>query len=227
MSWGFAATVIAIAAIIMLYFWAQKAAVSSKEIVLLAALTAIAALGRIPFAAIPSVQPTTFIIMLSGCIFGPQAGFMVGASAALVSNFFLGQGPWTPWQMIGWGLVGAGTSYFYRLWPGSKPVGLALLGLLWGYIFGWIQNLGFWLAFVYPLSIQSFLATYAASIIFDSLHAVCNFCLCLVLAVPVLKILQEYQEKISYRVLPVEDNTFKKKDMQKAGNSDNTITSNK
>jgi energy-coupling factor transport system substrate-specific component len=205
LSWGFVATIIAIAAIIVLYFWAQKAAVSSKEIVLLAALTAIAALGRIPFAAIPSVQPTTFIIMLSGCIFGPQAGFMVGASAALVSNFFLGQGPWTPWQMMAWGLVGAGTAFFYRLWPGNKPVGLALLGIFWGYIFGWIQNLGFWLAFVYPLNIQSFLATYAASIIFDSLHAACNFCLCLVLAAPVLKILQEYQEKITYRVLSAEE----------------------
>lgn len=215
MSWGFVATIIAIAAIIMLYFWAQKAAVSSKEIVLLAALTAIGALGRIPFAAIPSVQPTTFIIMLSACIFGPQAGFMVGAGAALVSNFFLGQGPWTPWQMIGWGLVGAGTAYFYRLWPGNKPVGLALLGLLWGYIFGWIQNLGFWLNFVYPLNIQSFLATYAASIVFDSLHAACNFCLCLVLAAPVLKILQEYQEKITYRVLPAEDNMPKKESEQK------------
>ncbi len=217
MSWGFVATVIAIAAIFMLYFWAQKAAISSKEIVLLATLTTIAALARIPFAAIPSVQPTTFIIMLSGCIFGPQAGFMVGASAALVSNFFLGQGPWTPWQMIAWGLVGAGTAYFYRFWRGSKPVGLALLGLLWGYIFGWIQNLGFWLAFVYPLSMRSFVATYAASIVFDSLHAACNFCLCLVLAIPFLKILQEYQEKITYRIMAAEDNTFKKKESERTG----------
>jgi len=70
------------------------------------------------------------------------------------------------------------------------------------------------MAFVYPLSIQSFLAAYAASIIFDSLHAVCNFCLCLVLALPVLKILQEYQEKISYRVLPADDSTFKKKESE-------------
>lgn len=201
MNWGFISTIIIIAAIIMLYLWAQKAAVSSKEIALLAALIAIAALGRVPFAAIPSVQPTTFVVMLAACVFGPQAGFMVGAGAALVSNFFLGQGPWTPWQMMGWGMVGVGTACLYRLLPGLKPIGLAFLGLAWGYLFGWVQNLGFWIAFVYPLSLKSFLAAYAASFVFDSLHAVCNFCLCLFLAPPVIKILKEYQEKIYYRTI--------------------------
>jgi hypothetical protein len=62
--------------------------------------------GRIPFAALPGVQPTSFLVMVSGLVFGPQAGFMIGAMAALASNFFLGQGPWTPWQMLGWGLMG-------------------------------------------------------------------------------------------------------------------------
>lgn len=199
MNWGFSSTIIIIGAIVLLYFWAQKAAVSSKVIALLAALSAIAALGRVPFAAIPSVQPTTFIVMLTGCVFGPQAGFMVGASAALVSNFFLGQGPWTPWQMIGWGMVGAGTAYIYRLLPGLKPMGLAIIGLAWGYLFGWVQNLGFWIAFVYPLNLKSFLTAYASSLVFDSLHAACNFCFCLFLSAPVIKILQEYQDKIYYR----------------------------
>jgi energy-coupling factor transport system substrate-specific component len=205
LNWGFISTIIVLLAIIVFYFWARKAAVSSKEIALLAALTAIAALGRVPFAALPSIQPTTFMVMLSACVFGPQAGFMVGASAALVSNFFLGQGPWTPWQMIGWGLVGAGTAYWYRLQAGKKPLGLALLGLAWGYIFGWVQNLGFWIAFVYPLTLPSFLAAYVASFVFDSLHAACNFCLCLFLSTPVLKILQEYQERMNYHYLSSDD----------------------
>ena len=37
---------------------------------------------------------------------GAAPGFAVGALAALVSNFWFGQGPWTPWQMAGWGLCG-------------------------------------------------------------------------------------------------------------------------
>lgn len=196
MNWGFISTIIIVSAIVLFYWWAQKSAVSSKEIALLAALTAIAALGRVPFAAIPSVQPTTFMVMLSACVFGPQAGFIVGAGAALVSNFFLGQGPWTPWQMAGWGLIGVGTGYIYRLLPGLKPIALACIGLVWGFLFGWVQNIGFWIAFVYPLNLKSFIAAYSSSLVFDTLHAVCNFCFCLFLSAPIIKILQDYQDKI-------------------------------
>lgn len=80
--------------------------IQSKEIVFLAVLAAIAAIGRVPFAPLPSVQPTTFIIIVSALVLGPQAGFMIGAAAAIVSNIFLGQGPWTPWQMFAWGMIG-------------------------------------------------------------------------------------------------------------------------
>jgi len=191
------ATFILILAIAGLFFWAQKVILGSKHIVLIATVIALAALGRIPFAAIPNVQPTTFMVMISGFVMGPQVGFMVGATAALVSNFFLGQGPWTPWQMIGWGLVGLSSAYLPRLWPHITSWGIALFGGLWGFIFGWIQNTGFWITFVYPLNIKTYLATYATSFVFDSLHALCNFLLSLLLAVPISKILNDYQEKLN------------------------------
>lgn len=204
MSWGLLSTIIIIVAILLLFFWAQKAAISSKEIALLAAFIAVAALGRIPFAAIPSVQPTTFIVMLTACVFGSRAGFLVGASSALVSNFFLGQGPWTPWQMIGWGLIGTVTGYLYRLFPDIKTYGLAIIGMIWGYIFGWIQNLGFCLVFVYPINIKSLTAAYSASIVFDTLHGLCNFCLLLFFASPVIKIFKEFQERFYIRTNSME-----------------------
>ena len=50
--------------------------------------------------------PTTDIVLLSGYALGGAPGFAVGALAGLVSNFWLGQGPWTPWQMAGWGMTG-------------------------------------------------------------------------------------------------------------------------
>lgn len=65
----------------------------SRELVLLALLTAIAAVSRVPFAGLPSVQPTTFVIIVTAVVFGAESGFVVGAGAALVSNIFLGQGP--------------------------------------------------------------------------------------------------------------------------------------
>ena len=62
--------------------------------------------GRVLFAFIPNVQPVTTMTACAGVALGPRAGAAVGGIAALVSNGFLGQGPWTPWQMLGWGLVG-------------------------------------------------------------------------------------------------------------------------
>ena len=73
---------------------------------LVATLAALAALGRIAFAALPNVKPTTDIVLISGYVLGGAPGFAVGSVAALASNVFFGQGPWTPWQMAGWGFVG-------------------------------------------------------------------------------------------------------------------------
>ena len=82
----------------------EKKRFSSTQISLIAALSGLAALGRIPFAAVPSVQPTTFIVIVSGAVFGSGVGMLVGVFAAFVSNIFLGHGPWSLFQMLAWGL---------------------------------------------------------------------------------------------------------------------------
>ncbi|WP_294440673.1 ECF transporter S component, partial [uncultured Slackia sp.] len=69
-------------------------------------LAALAAAGRILFAPFPDFKPVSAIAIIAGVAFGRRSGFMVGALAALASNFFFGQGPWTPWQMYAWGLMG-------------------------------------------------------------------------------------------------------------------------
>ena len=90
-----------IACILFIFFLRfELRSITGREIVLLAMLSAIAAVARVPFAPIPSVQPTSFVIILVGLVFGAESGFLVGAIAALVSNIFLGQGPWKPWQML-------------------------------------------------------------------------------------------------------------------------------
>ena len=86
--------------------WLETGPDASKEIVLVATLAAVAAAGRVLFVAVPGVQPVTVIAVAAGAALGPRAGFATGALAAFASNFFLGQGPWTPWQMLGWGACG-------------------------------------------------------------------------------------------------------------------------
>lgn len=79
-----------------------------RDIMPTVVLAALAAAGRILFAPIPDFKPVSAIAIIAGVAFGRKSGFMVGALATLASNFFFGQGPWTPWQMYAWGLVGYG-----------------------------------------------------------------------------------------------------------------------
>ena len=77
----------------------------ARELVVIAVMCALAIAGRVVIP-VPHFKATFAIIMLSGIAFGPEAGFMVGAIAAFASNFFYGQGPFTPWQMFGYGAGG-------------------------------------------------------------------------------------------------------------------------
>src|SRR5438876_10526316 len=97
--------------------WLESGPDSAKEIALIATLGGAAAAGRVLFAAIPGVQPVTVIAVCAGAALGARAGFATGAVAAFASNFFLGQGVWTPWQMLAWGtcgLLGALCARFVR-----------------------------------------------------------------------------------------------------------------
>jgi len=79
---------------------------SARMVAVVGTLAAVAALGRDAFVALPDVKPITAIALVVGYALGPLPGFTVGAVGMLMSNFLLGQGPYTPWQMAAWGCVG-------------------------------------------------------------------------------------------------------------------------
>src|SRR6201991_3137608 len=106
MSWIAGSILVLGAALVAGFAWYERRPPSPRVLALVATLAALAALGRIAFAALPNVKPTTDIVLISGYVLGGAPGFMVGAVAALASNLFFGQGPWTPWQMVAWGGVG-------------------------------------------------------------------------------------------------------------------------
>ena len=76
------------------------------EIVVLATLTALTVTGRVVFYMLPVIKPVIALVMLAGLAFGPLSGMMVGASSMLISNIFFRQGPWTPWQMFTFAIIG-------------------------------------------------------------------------------------------------------------------------
>src|SRR3954447_26235192 len=88
------------------FAWYERSRPPARMVALVAALAALAVAGRVVFTPIPNVVATTDIVLITGFAVGAAPGFAVGALAAAVSNLWLGQGPWTPWEMAGWGLVG-------------------------------------------------------------------------------------------------------------------------
>ena len=184
-------------ACIMLPFFArfEWREVAGREVVLLAMLAAIAAVGRVPFAGLPSVQPTSFIIIIAGIVFGAESGFIVGAVAAIVSNFFLGQGPWTPWQMYAWGMMGMTAGLLRNAWWLKTVWGKCIFGFVWGYLFGWFMNMWIIVSNIEALSWEFFAGIYVSSVYFDLAHALSNVFFLLIFGTSWLKVLQRVQRK--------------------------------
>jgi energy-coupling factor transport system substrate-specific component len=151
---------------------------------------------RIPFAVIPNVQPCTYLIICSGYVFGPVAGFMVGSVTALVSNFFLGQGPWTLYQMLAWGLAGVSASYVRRF--RLNTIWLIVFGVIWGYLYGWIMNTWFWLSFIYPLTLKTFAVYQLNSIWFDTFHAIGNVIFLGLFGMRTIAILERFRQRFTW-----------------------------
>ena len=172
----------------------------SKDIALIAILGAISAAARVPFAGIPSVQPSTFIIMTAGMVFGAYVGCMVGFETALLSNFLLGQGPWTPWQMLAWGLAGVAGAGLKRITQNKWGIYIFMaVAFLYGYVYGIIMNIWYWLAFIYPHTIESFLLVWSLSIYFDTMHAVGNLIFVDLFGPKLIKIFERYKSRFSVK----------------------------
>ena len=103
----------------------------ARELVTIAVLSAMAAVSRVAFAFLPGFKPVTAIVMITGIAFGAEAGFLTGAVSAFASNFFYSQGPWTPWQMMAYGVGGflAGL-IFRRRGKLCRPWVLAVFGFV-------------------------------------------------------------------------------------------------
>jgi energy-coupling factor transport system substrate-specific component len=130
------------------FAWYERVRPDARIVALVGTLAAFAALGRIAFAAFPNVKPTTDIVLISGYALGGGPGFAVGALAGLASNFFFGQGPWTPWQMAGWGatgVIGAGLAVITHRRIGRWP--LAIVCAVVGFGFTALQDVGDWVTY--------------------------------------------------------------------------------
>jgi energy-coupling factor transport system substrate-specific component len=178
--------------------WLETGPGSSKELALIATLAAAAASGRVLFAAVPNVQPVTVTAVVAGVALGPRAGASTGALAALVSNLYLGQGPYTPWQMLAWGgcgLLGGLAAPLLR-----RRIPLALTCFALGFAFDAVMDVWEWLSF-YPHTWQAFAALYARGIWFDVAHATGNLVLALAVGPELRRLLDRYARRLRAEVV--------------------------
>ncbi|MDO4502299.1 MAG: ECF transporter S component [Coriobacteriia bacterium] len=167
-----------------------------KQIMPTVVLAALAAAGRMIFAPIPDFKPVSAIAIIAGVVFGKRCGFMVGALAALVSNFFFGQGPWTPWQMYAWGLMGYMAGVLASHGAFKRPAVLYAYGFLAPFLgYGLILNSWYVVGFVHPLTWPAVVAAFAAAAALDLTHGVATVVFLLALYEPWKRKLQRIKNK--------------------------------
>jgi prenyltransferase/squalene oxidase-like repeat protein len=198
-SWELASFLIVGAVIVGGFAWYERSRPTSQVVALVAALAALAVAGRLAFAAIPNVVATTDIVIFSGYALGPAPGFAVGALAGLVSNFWLGQGPWTPWQMAGWGLCGILGAVLAVARPRASRLTLAVVCALAGVAYGALLNFSLMATYGGDLSMQRFLALESRAVPFDAAHAIGNATLALIAGPAMVRALVRFRERFEWR----------------------------
>jgi energy-coupling factor transport system substrate-specific component len=189
---------VAVALVVAGAAWLEPGLGGSKTLALVATLGAAAAGGRVLFAAVPGVQPVTVIAVAAGAALGARAGFGVGALAALASNFFLGQGPWTPWQMLAWGgcgVVGALAAPVVR-----RRVPFAALCFALGFAFSGLMDVWEWYSF-YPHTWTALTVQLGRGLWFDAAHAVGNVVIALVAGPELRRLLERYGRRLRTEVI--------------------------
>jgi energy-coupling factor transport system substrate-specific component len=203
MSWQLASFLLAAAALAAGFAWYERSHPSARVLALVGTLAALAVLGRIAFAPVPNVKPTTDLVLLSGYVFGGAPGFAIGAVAALVSNFFFTQGPWTPWQMLGWGGVGIGGAALARIGGGRLGrLPLALACGLAGLAFGALMSFGSVVTHGGGDVGGRYLAYQATSLPWDLAHAGGNVAFFLLFGPALVRTLRRFRTRLAFTWQP-------------------------
>lgn len=188
---------------IFIFLWSfEKRKPKTREIVTLAVMTALAVVGRLAFFMTPQVKPCAAIIIITGVMLGRQSGFLCGALTAFVSGFFFGQGPWTPWQMIAFGIIGflsgvlfskKNIKYAYNKWI------ISIYGFLATFvIYGFILDTATVFMYTDTPKTETFVATYFSGIGFNLIHAASTFAVLFLISNATIKKLERL--KIKYKM---------------------------
>jgi len=176
-----AAAMILLCIFTLLFFicGAEQKKTGSRRLILASVMIALSVVGRF----IPFFKPVTALSVISGIYLGGETGFLVGALSALISNFYFGQGPWTPFQMLAWGLIGLAASLISihlkksRLW-------LALYAVISGVAYSFVMDIWSVVWYSGTVDAELFFAAVLTALPHTLLYIISNVVFLLILAPP-------------------------------------------
>ncbi len=175
-----------------------------RELVIISVLCAVGVAGRAAFYMLPQFKPVAAVVIIAGVCFGCETGFLVGAVTAFVSNFFFGQGPWTPWQMFALGIVGfaAGVLFYRRILPRTR-----LAMCIFGFVavialHGAVLNVSSVLMYQAEPNLQMILSSMAMGLPFDLIYALSTAFFLFAAAMPMIEKLGRVKDKYGIGRMP-------------------------
>ena len=190
--------IVVVAAMLPFFMMFEGRKPKAREIMVISVLAAIGVAGRAAFFMLPSFKPIAAIVVLTGVSFGGEAGFLVGCMIMMISNIFMGHGPWTPWQMFALGLLGFISGLVFRkdIRTKTQRALLCLYGALSTFfIYGGIMDSAYVLMAGSEPTLAALLAAYASGLPFNLIFAGATVVFLLVLTRPILNKLRRIKKK--------------------------------
>lgn len=172
-NYALASLLVTLLALVLFSCGFERRKTGSRRMILVSVMTALSVLGRFVFAAIPAFKPITAVVVITAIYLGSEAGFLTGALSALISNFYFGQGPWTPFQMLSWGLLGLLAGLLNRPLRRSR-IALSLYGVFAGVAYSFIMDIWTVLWYNGSFSPALYTAALATALPYTVLYAVSN-----------------------------------------------------
>ena len=193
-SYAWISLCVAVLACVPFFVRFEKKTFDVRFLVMIAALVALSVVGRILFSPLPGFKPVTALVVIAAMYFGGEAGFLTGALTALLSNFWFGQGPWTPFQMFAWGFVGFIAGLLASPMKRSRVL-LCVYGAFAGVLFSGLMDVWTVMWMDGRFNLSRYIAAVASSASFTLIYAVSNVVFLLVCARPIGKILTRIRTK--------------------------------
>lgn len=172
----------------------ERSANDVKRLILIAVMVALSVAGRMLFAPLQHFKPVTALVIITAMYFGSEAGFLTGALSAVLSNFYFGQGPWTPFQMFSWGMIGFFSGLLAPLLRRSR-IALCIWCGIGGVLYSFLMDIWTVLWADGYFNLPRYFAAIASAVPVTAVYVVSNILFLLVLAKPIGKLLARMKTK--------------------------------